>query len=326
MKKKMLLFSGITTTIAAAATGLFGFALSNKLMYIKQKDPEFVRERETTAKRFDEAWYNKNLKCELNIDSPNGYTIRGIMFQPLETNNTIIICHGVTENKINSVKYARLFERLGYNSVIFDHRRHGETGGKTTSYGYYEKNDLDAVVNTIKAMIGEDAILGIHGESMGAATMLLYAGTVEDGADFYISDCAFSDFSMLLKQIAKTEFKYGSIIPIRFADFFVRLRDGYSFKSVTPSEAVTNIEKPVLFIHSIPDTFIPASMSLDLYNKKTGPKKLKLFDKGAHAQSFNENMAEYEDLIHDFLENFIYQKINRDSSSSNVIPFHFQYK
>lgn len=139
MKKKMLLFSGITTTLAAAATGLFGFALSNKLMYIQQKDPEFVRERETTAKRFDEAWYNKNLKCELNIDSPNGYTIRGIMLQPLQTNNTIIICHGVTENKINSVKYARLFERLGYNSVIFDHRRHGESGGKTTSYGHYEK-------------------------------------------------------------------------------------------------------------------------------------------------------------------------------------------
>lgn len=58
--------------------------------------------------------------------------------------------------------------------------------------------------------------------------------------------------------------------------------------------------------------------------KKRVPKKLKLFDTGAHAQSFNENMDEYEDLIHDFLESFIYPKINQDaSSSSNVIPFHF---
>ena len=105
----MLLFSGITTTLAAAATGLFGFALSNKLMYIQKKDPEFIRERETTAKRFDEAWYNKNFKCELNIDSPNGYSIHGIMFQPLQTNNTMIICHGVTENKINSVNIILLF-------------------------------------------------------------------------------------------------------------------------------------------------------------------------------------------------------------------------
>ncbi|GLC87229.1 alpha/beta hydrolase [Lysinibacillus piscis] len=302
MKKKTLLFSGITTTLAAAAAGLFGFALSNRIMYIPKKDPEFVRERETSAQRFDEAWYNKNLKYELNIDSPNGYTIRGAMLQPLQTTNTIIICHGVTENKINSVKYARLFERLGFNSVIFDHRRHGDSGGKTTSYGHYEKNDLDAVVKTVKAMIGEDAILGIHGESMGAATMLLYAGTIEDGADFYIADCAFSDFSLLLQHIAKSEFKYGSIIPIRFVDFFVRLRDGYSFKSVTPAEAVTHIDKPVLFIHSIPDTFIPASMSLALYDKKAGTKKLKLFDKGAHAQSFNENMVEYEQLIQDFLQ------------------------
>lgn len=321
MKKKLLLFSSITTTLAAAATGFFGFALSNKLMYIQQKDPDFVRERETTAKRFDEVWYNQHFKCELNIDSPNGYTIRGILFQPLQTNNTIIICHGVTENKINSVRYARLFERLGYNSVIFDHRRHGDSGGKTTSYGHYEKLDLDAVVKTVKTIIGDGAILGIHGESMGATTMLLYAGTVDDGADFYISDCAFSDFSILLKQLAKTELKYGSILPIRFAELFVRLRDGYSFKSVTPAEAVTHIEKPVLFIHSLPDTFIPASMSLDLYNKKSAPKKLKLFETGAHAQSFNENMADYEDLIHEFLESFIYKKIQLDSSSSNVIPF-----
>ncbi|MFJ7952439.1 alpha/beta hydrolase [Lysinibacillus sp. NPDC096418] len=321
MKKKMLLLSSITTTLAAAATGFFGFALSNKLMYIQQKDPDFVRERETTAKRFDQAWYNQHFKCELNIDSPNGYSIRGILFQPLQTNNTIIICHGVTENKINSVRYARLFERLGYNSVIFDHRRHGDSGGKTTSYGHYEKLDLDAVVKTIKAMVGDEAIIGIHGESMGAATMLLYAGTVNDGADFYISDCAFSDFSILLKKLAKTELKFGSIIPIRFADFFIRLRDGYSFKSVTPAEAASHIKKPVLFIHSLPDTFIPASMSLDLYNKKSGPKKLKLFETGEHAQSFNENMAEYEDLIHEFLETFIYKKIHHESSSSNVLPF-----
>lgn len=321
MKKKMLLFSSITTTIAAVATGFFGFALSNKLMYIKQKDPNFVREREISAKRFDEAWYNQHFKCELNIESPNGYPLRGILFQPLQTNNTIIICHGVTENKINSVRYAKLFERLGYNSVIFDHRRHGDSGGKTTSYGHYEKFDLDAVVKTVKAIIGDQAILGIHGESMGAATMLLYAGTIEDSADFYISDCAFTDFSILLKRLKKTELKYGSIIPIRFADFFIRLRDGYSFKSVTPAEAVKQIKKPVLFIHSIPDMFIPASMSLDLYNNKSGPKKLKLFETGAHAQSFNENMAEYENLIHEFLETFIYKKIHRDASSSNVIPF-----
>ncbi|MGQ0453143.1 alpha/beta hydrolase, partial [Bacillus sp. SS-TM] len=96
---------------------------------------------------------------------------------------------GETVNKINSVKYANLFLKRGYNVLIYDHRRHGKTGGKTTSYGYYEKHDLKSVVDWLKNRFGTNITLGIHGESMGAATLLQYAGLVEDGADFYIADC-----------------------------------------------------------------------------------------------------------------------------------------
>ena len=63
--------------------------------------------------------------------------------------------------------------------------------GKTTSYGYYEKHDLKSVVDWLKSRFGTNITLGIHGESMGAATLLQYAGLVEDGADFYIADCPF---------------------------------------------------------------------------------------------------------------------------------------
>lgn len=77
-----------------------------------------------------------------------------------------------------------LFIKKGWNVLIYDHRRHGESGGKTTSYGHYEKFDLQTVVNWLKNEVGESLILGIHGESMGAVTTLLYGGMVEDGADF----------------------------------------------------------------------------------------------------------------------------------------------
>ena len=41
---------------------------------------------------------------------------------------------------------------------------------------------------------------------MGAATLLQYAGLVEDGADFYIADCPFSDFQGQLQHRLKVEF------------------------------------------------------------------------------------------------------------------------
>lgn len=304
-KRKLFWLSSIITTILSTATTIFGIVVSNRLMYIKNKDAHFIYDRELKAQRFDENWFNQCPKEELSIDSPNGYPIKGIFLQPLNTKNTIIICHGVTENKINSVKYARMFERLGFNSFVFDHRRHGESGGKTTSYGYYEKFDIAAVVQTVKSIVGDDALIGIHGESMGAASMILYAGIIEDGADFYIADCGFSNFAELISQIVKKETILRTKIPVHLANIFLRLRDGYSLKSVTPKEAVKNIQSPMLFIHSLEDDFILPYMTEEMYAAKDGQKMIRLFDKGAHAQSYNLNTQEYEQTVSEFLKTHV---------------------
>lgn len=301
MKRRILWITSILWSIFTASAAIFGFIFTNRLMYLKKKDDAFILDREITAKRFDEVWFNTVRKTEKWIDSPNGYPIKAIFLEPLETNNFVVICHGVTENKINSVRYARLFERLGFNSVVYDHRRHGDSGGKTTSFGHYEKMDLQAVVSAVHDYAGDDAIIGIHGESMGAATTILYAGTVEDHAHFYISDCAFSDFTDQLLYLMKKETPLRTRYAIKLADVFLRVRDGYSMRLVSPREAVKHIEKPVLFIHSLPDDFILPEMTKELYELKNGPKQLKLFENGPHAQSFNQNPEEYELTVADFL-------------------------
>jgi fermentation-respiration switch protein FrsA (DUF1100 family) len=301
MKRRILWITSILWSILTASAAIFGFVFTNRLMYLKKKDDAFILDREITAKRFDEVWFNTVNKTEKWIDSPNGYPIKAIFLEALDTKNFVVICHGVTENKINSVKYARLFERLGFNSVVYDHRRHGDSGGKTTSFGHYEKMDLQAVVKAVHDYAGENAIIGIHGESMGAATTILYAGSVEDHAHFYIADCAFSDFTDQLLYLMKKETPLRTRYAIKLADVFLRVRDGYSMKLVSPREAVKHIEKPVLFIHSLPDDFILPEMTKELYELKNGPKQLKLFENGPHAQSFNQNPEEYEKTVADFL-------------------------
>jgi len=227
------------------------------------------------------------------------------LIEPYETNRYVIISHGVTETKINSVKYASLFLERGFNAVIYDHRRHGESGGKTTSFGHYEKFDLKEVVDWVRNDRGPDLFLGIHGESMGAATMLLYAGLLEDGADFYIADCPFSDFKEQLSYLIKKDFKVrpGLILPI--GDVLLRLRDRYSIRHVSPISVIENIKHPVLFIHSRKDDFILPSMSQDLFENKKGPKMLYIAENGLHAQSFNENQEEYERVLDEFLQTYV---------------------
>jgi len=272
-------------------------------MYVKIKDATVIREREVLAKRFDEKWYELVRKEELWIDSPNGYSLKAVFLNPLETNQTVIICHGVTENKINSMRFARLFERLGYNSVVYDHRRHGDSGGKTTSFGYYEKSDLKAIVDAVRERIG-DATLGIHGESMGAATTILYAGSYEDEADFYISDCSYSNFGEQVLHVLRRETPLRTTMLLRIANLFLKMRDGYTVGLVSPIVVVGNIDKPMLFIHSLKDNFILPYMTEELYEAKNGEKMLKLFEKGGHARSFNVNQKEYEATVKEFLDKY----------------------
>lgn len=310
MKRRVLYISGIISSILTACITFLGIFSTNQLMYLKLKDKDVILKREVLAKRFDEKWFESVQQETLWVESKNGYLLNAIFLKPLETKNTVIICHGVTENKVNSFRFARLFEKLGYNSVIYDHRRHGDSGGKTTSFGYYEKSDLQAIVQCIREKIGQDALLGIHGESMGAATTILYAGTYEDEADFHIVDCPFSDFTEQVLHVMRRETPFRSTMVLRIANLFLKIRDGYTLNLVSPKEVVGNITKPVLFIHSLEDTFILPYMTEDLYHKKVGPKMLKLFEKGGHARSFNKNTKQYEETVRTFLNTYINKPVN----------------
>ncbi|MBD1378731.1 alpha/beta hydrolase [Metabacillus arenae] len=281
---------------------IVGFFFTNKMMYIKKKTDEDILDREVKDGHYDQKKYDAYRKQDISIPSSFGYYIKGHLIEPNETNRYIIICHGVTMNRFNSVKYMNIFLERGFNVLLYDHRRHGESGGKTTSYGHYEKFDLQAVVGWLKEYVGEDLTLGIHGESMGAVTTLLYGSMVEDGADFYIADCPFADLEEQLRYRLKIEFRLPAFLVMPIAKAFLKLRDGYTFRDVSPIQVIDRIHKPILFVHSKDDDYIPLQSSELLFEKKIGLKKLYVAEKGTHAMSYTENREQYEKIIDEFLE------------------------
>ncbi|MBD8070345.1 alpha/beta hydrolase [Bacillus sp. PS06] len=282
-----------------------GIIFTNKVIYIKKKSDESILQREIAEGRFSiEELENLN-KESLMIPSKFGYSIHGWFVRSTANKKFMIISHGVTMNKINSIKYMKLFLNRGWNVIVYDQRRHGESGGNTTSYGHYEKFDLQSVVAWVKEHHGEDSIIGIHGESMGAVTTLLYAGMVEDGADFYIVDCPFSDFKEQLRYLLKKDFKLPSFPVLPIANNLLKLRDGYRMEDVSPISVITNIKSPVLFIHSAKDDYILPEMTKQLYQQKDGPKKLFIAKNGRHAYSYGDNQKEYEEAIDQFLEEML---------------------
>ncbi|SNZ03755.1 hypothetical protein SAMN05421503_0444 [Terribacillus aidingensis] len=301
MGRKGLLLSAacLVTGYSAVVTAL----VNRELRRMKPFTEEETIKREAEAGRFNQAAYDALQKEEFSVDSTCGHIYGTHYIADPDSRYVMVISHGVAVNKYNSVKYMDIFLDMGYNVVLYDQRMHGQSDGNSITYGYHERDDLAQVIKWTKERYDYDLKLGVHGESMGAATTLLYAGTVEDGADFYIADCPYSDFAEQVAYRLKVQFHLPRQLFLPAAEFVVQRTDGYRFRDVSPIHSVANIEKPVLFLSSLPDAYIPVQMTKDLYaRKENGYKQLHLFPQGDHAMSLAENKQEYIQVVQEFLD------------------------
>ncbi len=240
-------------------------------------------------------------KEELFIPSYFGYKLHGLLFPVKNSSKVMIVAHGIKWSLFGSFKYVEMFKKRGFNVLLCDHRFHGLSGGSYTSFGYFEKDDLKAWIDYFSSRMGEKLFIGILGESLGAASAL-EASKRDSRVKFCIADCAFSDFSTLLRLRLKLDFKLRLYPLINLVSFLIKLRHGWSFPEISPIKGLEKTKTPILFIHGKEDRFIPLQMTLDMFKRKKGNKKLYLVPRAGHAEAFNADPKGYERKVIDFIK------------------------
>lgn len=245
---------------------------------------------------------------DISIQSSFGYKLSGTyIFNPKPTNDTVIIVHGIACNRWESMKYADMYLDMGFNILVYDSRYHGSSGGNSVSLGFFEKTDLDNIVNWVK-WVNPKGKIGVHGESLGAVTALLQANLdqTKRNVNFYVVDCPYSDLpelmDMKLSGNDRPHFEPAARFILFYGNIIALYKSGFSLYAVSPIKAIKNIKTPVMFIHGSNDTFIPASMSLDLYLEKQGPKGIYIAPGAEHAMSYLTDKAEYTAKVKQFLK------------------------
>jgi len=235
------------------------------------------------------------------IPSIFGYPLYGLFFPIAGSTKTMILCHGYTYNLYGSVKFLCLFLARGYNVLIYDHRYHGRSGGRFTTFGFYEKDDLKACVDWVLAKIGEESLVGTHGESLGAGVVLQHAA-IDPRIAFAIADSGYSDLERLLKLRMHEDFHLPVFPVFPLADLVGRLRCGIEISEVSPIRMLKNVETAILLIHGVNDTLIPCQMSMELFDQRPQSRRLYLVPGARHAETYVVDQTAYTQHLDAFLE------------------------
>jgi uncharacterized protein len=246
--------------------------------------------------------FDKLPKEELEIDTFDKLKLRGIFIEKFkESKRVVIIVHGYRVCFSSSLIFMNMFFRQKFNVLLVDQRAHGRSDGIYATYGYYEKKDLDLWVNFLRQKIGEDAVIGLHGQSMGGGTVLEYA-EINKYAKFIIADCPYSDGKKLIKHV----FNKLSHLPmypfVLFMNFRLKRKAKFSIEDISPMKAISDKSIPVMFIHGSMDELVPSYMSEEMYKAKKGLKRLLIVEGAKHGNAYETNKELYEKEVEIFLE------------------------
>ncbi|MDK0751093.1 alpha/beta hydrolase [Clostridium perfringens] len=301
----ILIIIAILVIIFFLATGLYIFksTVTRELHDIEKSYTRYVENN-----LFDEALYNSASKEDITLKSFDGLNLTStLIMNENPTNKFIVLVHGVSICYVGSLKYFDIFYKNGFNVLIVNQRRHGKSEGKYSTYGFYEKYDVNMWIEYLKSRFGNDIILGLHGESMGAGTVMETI-PLNDSIKFVIEDCGYSNFHELIGFQITHAYKNRLVRKILspsliFANFFMKTKAKFSMKKIVPIDIVSSTSLPMMFIHGKEDYFVPWYMALDLYKAKTkGYKELYLVEGAKHAEALEVNKILYEKKIMTFIE------------------------
>lgn len=270
-------------------------------IYPKTKEYKFTYNNEIDKGVFTKEYYESLDKEEIKIKSSYGYDINAIYFPFKNSKITAIIAHGFTYTLFGSIKYVRVFHKLGINALVYDQRYHGLSGGKNSTFGHEEKHDLKSVLDYTIEKYGDEMIIGTHGESLGGATVLLH-GAMDDRVDFIISDCAFSDMKEEISHRLKEDNKLPVFPFVYIGSLFTKILVGGFYREVSPVSQADKIKCPTMIIHGKEDTYTPYKQGLDIYEKLQCSKHFYGAQGAKHAKSIIVDEDRYTQEVKIFLK------------------------
>lgn len=237
----------------------------------------------------------------VRIPTADGLILAGWFVPQPGAERTIVICHGAGANKGNFVAFLPPLLFHGYNIVFFDFRAHGDSDGRTASYGVNEQRDVRAVVDWLWHTHPDQArrIVGL-GSSQGALALAL-AARQDDRIAAVILDSPFvSPHELAHHCLGRVPLIGDTVADLVLADMSLAAQT--NFFGASAADALAEMTpRPLLVIHGDRDWLMPAAHSQRLYDAARGPKAI-WFGPGPHSNIVTTDPDAYAQHLFEFLD------------------------
>jgi pimeloyl-ACP methyl ester carboxylesterase len=238
---------------------------------------------------------------DVSFASPDGVRIDG-WFLGGGSQEAVIACgHGLFRSRREVLDRAAFFRKLGYDTLVFDFRRHGTSGGERVTLGYQERLDFEGALRFLHER-KPDAPVVLYGVSMGAAAALLAARESPDVAAV-IADSSFLNIEHTVVHHVRLIFGLPRFPIASELLWFLERRGGFDRRDFDLEAAVVAMgSRPVMIVAGGQDRRMPLALQRRLFEASSSPKsRFVPFDEAGHGNAFRVATEEYQRALAEFL-------------------------
>lgn len=218
--------------------------------------------------------------------------------------DTVVLIHGLGENRRQPQDYMELFLQMGYNVFCYDQPGAGENTAPYTTYGVLEHYDTIDCVAYLDGVIGDGKVI-LCGKSMGGATAAMALGDEKTASavSYAILDFPVGSFRGMVEKNTK------GYCPDEYLDETMECDDAFlqhflniRFSMGEAADYVKDTKVPVLIFGSKADAIVPPEQEQGIYDAIQNDRKYLCMDETVgHCGLFSIKPEKYRLIVEQFL-------------------------